>query len=75
MHELKIRKIGNAVGTIFPKDLANALNVEEGDTLYVVKAADGSVRLTPYDPAFEQQMAAARKGAKKYRNALRELAK
>ena len=75
MHELKIRKIGNAVGTIIPKDLAKALNVEEGDVLYAVKDANGGVRLTPYDPAFEAQMEAARKGAKKYRNALRELAK
>ena len=32
-------------------------------------------RVTPYDPAFERQMKVASKGMKKYRNALRELAK
>ena len=35
------------------------------NVLYAVKDADGGVRLTPYDPAFEAQMEAARKGAKK----------
>ena len=37
----------------------------------------GSVaqRITPYDPAFEEQMRFAREGMGRYRNTLRELAK
>lgn len=35
----------------------------------------GSMRITPYDPAFENQMKAAREGMAQYRNALRELAR
>ena len=75
MHSLKIRKIGGAVGAIFPKDLCRQLDLEEGDTIYVVQEDDGSVRLTPYDPEFEEEMKLAREGMKDYRNALRELAK
>jgi hypothetical protein len=37
--------------------------------------APGGVRLTPYDPVFERQMAVARKIMKRNRNVLRELAK
>ena len=35
----------------------------------------GGVRLTPYDPEAERALKVAAKAAKKYRNALRELAK
>jgi hypothetical protein len=31
--------------------------------------------VTPYDPEFEAQMEAARRGMSRYRNALRELSK
>jgi len=37
--------------------------------------ADGSVRLSPYDPTFEKGMEAAERLMKQYRNALAELAK
>jgi len=46
----------------------------EGDTLYMTESPDG-YRLTPYDPAFARQMKAAAKGMRRYRNALRELAR
>ena len=35
----------------------------------------GEIRLSPYNPDFETVIAAARAGVKKYRNALRALAK
>jgi hypothetical protein len=42
--------------------------------VFVTDAADG-IKLTPYSPAFEVQMAAARGVMKKRRDVLRELAK
>ena len=48
--------------------------MSKGDTLYITETPDG-YRLTPYDPAFEVQMAAARKIMKKRRAALGELAR
>jgi hypothetical protein len=48
--------------------------VAKGDSVYLTESPDG-YRLTPYDPAFEQQMSVARGIMKKRRAVLRELAK
>jgi putative addiction module antidote len=56
------------------QELLAKLHVEKGDTLYATESPDG-VRLTPFDPAFEKQMEAARKIMKARRNVLHELAK
>lgn len=72
---LHIRKIGNSIGLILPKDLAARHDFKEGDRLHVVEQPGGAVMLSPYDPAFAKAMQIARKGMKVYRNALAELAK
>ena len=74
MVALKLRKIGNSVGALIPQEALTALNVGEGDTLYLTKAPDG-FRITPYDPEFEKQMKVAREIMKQDRKILRELAK
>jgi putative addiction module antidote len=74
MTALKLRKIGNSVGLVLPKEALARLRVEAGDTIHMTEAP-GGVRLTPYDPVFERQMAVARKIMKRNRNVLRELAK
>lgn len=74
MIELKVRKIGNSLGVILPADAASALNVTSGDKLYLTEMPDG-LRLTSFDPAFKRKMQAAKEGMRRYRNALRELAK
>jgi putative addiction module antidote len=73
--ELKIRQIGNSLGVVLPKETLNRLNLKSGDVLHLTEAPDGSMRITPYDPEFEEQMRLAREGMGKFRNALRELAK
>jgi len=72
--ELKIRRVGNSLGLVLPKEALAQLNVEEGDQLYITEAP-GGFRLTAADPAFAKQMEVAEKGMRRYRNALRELAK
>jgi putative addiction module antidote len=72
--QLKIRKIGNSLGATFPKEVLDKLQVAEGDTVYVTETPDG-VQLTAYDPEFESVMEAADEVTRRYRNALRELAK
>ena len=72
MIELKLTAIGNSVGVVLPKEALARLKVSKGDTLYITETPDG-YRLTPYDPAFEAQMVAARKIMKKRRSALGEL--
>ena len=72
---LKLRRIGNSLGLIVPKELSDLLHVKEGDTLHAVIDPQGGVRLTPFDPQFEAAMAAFEQTRRKYRNALKELAK
>lgn len=71
---VKLRKIGNSLGLILPKEIAEQLHVGEGDLLHVIRDADGA-RLTPYDPGFDASMEAFEHTRRKYRNALRTLAK
>jgi putative addiction module antidote len=74
MVALKLRKIGNSIGTLIPQETLAALNINEGDTLYLTQAPDG-FRVTPYDPEFEEQMKVARDIMKRDRDILRALAK
>lgn len=69
-----LRKMGGSIGATLPKDLAERLHLDAGDEVFVVET-DRGLLITPYDPAFGTAMAAYRRGAKKYKNALRELAK
>lgn len=73
--ETKVRKIGNSLGIVLPKEALNALKVEEGTTLYLTEAPEGSLRVTPERPEFARMMEIAERGMQRYRNALRELAK
>ena len=72
---LQVRRIGNSIGFILPKDMAARFNLKEGDKLFLVEQPGGGFILTPHDPAFEKAMAVARRGMKRYHNALAELAK
>ncbi|MES1199791.1 MAG: AbrB/MazE/SpoVT family DNA-binding domain-containing protein [Pseudomonadota bacterium] len=71
---LKVRRIGNSLGLVLPKDVLAKLRVGEGDQLSVAETADG-IALQPFDGALQTQIDAARRAMKRYRNALRELAK
>lgn len=71
---IKLRRIGNSLGLILPKEVADKLHVGEGDTLHVITDADGA-HLTPYDPNFDAAMKAFEQTRRRYRNALRVLAK
>jgi putative addiction module antidote len=59
MVELKVRKLGNSLGVVLPKEVISRLNTAEGEPLYLVETPDGSYRLTPYDPAFQAKTAKA----------------
>ena len=71
---VRLRKMGGSIGATLPKDLAERLHLDAGDEVFVV-ATEAGLLITPYDPTFEHAMTAYRRGAKKYKNALRELAK
>lgn len=71
---VKIRKVGNSFGVVLPKEALAHLKVGEGDTLTLTEAQDG-VRLTASNPEFVKTMATFESLNRRYRNALRELAK
>jgi putative addiction module antidote len=75
VRELKLRKIGNSVGVVLPKEVLSYLKVEEGDTVCVTEAPDGSVRVGASSAEFTRQMEAADEIVRRYRNALKELAR
>jgi len=72
---LKLRKVGNSVGLVLPKEALALLNAADGDDIYLTDAPEGGFRITPNRPDFAQKMAVADKLARRYRNALAELAK
>ena len=72
---IEIKKIGNSVGIILPKDLLAKFNLKEGDKLFPVEQPNGGLLLTPHNPDFEKAMEVAHRGMKRYHNALAELAK
>jgi putative addiction module antidote len=71
---VKITTVGSSAGIVLPKDVLARLHVEKGDSLYLTETPDG-VKLTPYDEDFSRQVEAGRKVMRKYRDALRTLAK
>lgn len=75
MLELKVRKIGNSLGVVLPKEVVKRLRAGNGDRLYLIEGPNGAYQLTPFDPAFEKKMAKAEDIIGRYRNTLHTLAK
>jgi putative addiction module antidote len=73
--KIEVKKIGNSTGLILPKELLAKVQLKQGDVLFVTELAEGGLKLVPHDPTFERGIEIARKAMRKYRNALRELAK
>jgi putative addiction module antidote len=72
--ETTIRAIGNSAGATIPKAMLERYRISEGDRVHLIETEDG-ILITPFDPTFADAMAVYEEGAKKYRNAMRELAR
>jgi putative addiction module antidote len=72
---LQIKKIGNSVGLILPKDLLARLKLKEGDKLHVVEQTERGIKLSPYDPKHAEAMEFARRSFRKYADTYKALAK
>ena len=68
------RKMGGSIGATLPKESVERFHIKPGDVLNVIETAEG-ILITPLDPDFEKALEVYDRGARKYRNALRELAK
>ena len=71
---VKLRRAGGSIAATLPKDMADRLELQAGDTVIAIETERG-ILLTPYDPETEEALAIAGETARRYRNALRELAK
>ncbi len=72
--ETKVRKIGNSYGIILTKQVLEALNVKEGDSLYLSKNAEDSVIMDREKPSPEEISAIIEQGMNRYANTLKKLA-
>jgi putative addiction module antidote len=70
---LKVRKFGNSLGVVLPREVIHRLQTSEGESLFLIDGPEDSYRLTRYDPLFENRMARAEQIIARYRNALRKL--
>ena len=75
MVELKVRKFGNSLGVVLPKEVVQRLRTADGERLFLIEATEGDYRLTPYDPAFEKKLTKAGEIMARYRITLHALAK
>ena len=74
MVELRVRKVGNSLGVVLPREVVSRLGTKDGAALYLVEAPEGGYRLVPYDPDFESKMKKAEDIVGRYRNTLHVLA-
>ena len=74
MFALKIRKIGNSLGIVMPKEALSRLKVTEGGTLYMTDSKDGAFRLTALNETFPEQMKEAERIMREDRDILHKLA-
>jgi putative addiction module antidote len=72
---LQVRKIGNSVGLILPRELLARLRLQEGDKLYVVEQTERGLKLSPYDPKHAKAMDIARRAFREYADTFKALAK
>jgi putative addiction module antidote len=75
MVAIKVRKIGNSLGVVLPKEVLGYLRAVEGEDLFLLEGPNNSYRLTTLDPAFQKKIEKAEEIMARYRNTLHELAK
>lgn len=72
---LQVRKIGNSVGVILPKELLARLRLKEGDKLHIIEQSERGLKLSPYDPHHAKAMEIARRAFREYADTFKALAK
>jgi putative addiction module antidote len=60
MVALKVRRVGNSLGVVLPKEVLGHLRANEGEELYLLEGPNNSYRLTSLDPTFQKKMEQAR---------------
>ena len=74
MIETKIRKVGNSAAMTLTTEMLATLNAKEGDTVFVVRGDDGTLRAMAHDPSVAEALAAAEVVMEENLNLLKALA-
>ena len=74
MIETRIRKVGNSAVMTLTTEMLTMLDAKEGDSLYVVRGDDGSLRIMAQDPTVRSVLDAAEQIMDENRDALQALA-
>ena len=74
MFETKIRKVGNSAVVTLSSDILSAMDVKEGDTVFLSRTDDCGIRLLPYDPELSAALEAAEEVMDENRDLLQALA-
>lgn len=69
-----LRKVGGSAALVLPKSMLERFHLEPGDEVTVSETEHG-ILVSPFDPDFAEAMAHYNRITRKYRNALRELAR
>jgi len=72
--EGKIRKVGNSLGVILPKQLIEELHLKTGDKISIERKGS-NLELRPIDPEFEEWAKAYGQLNTDYKDVLKALAK
>ena len=70
----KVRKVGNSAVMTLSAEMLALLDAKVGDTLHVVRADDGTLKITPHDPAVVAALEAAEVVMDENRELLQRLA-
>lgn len=74
MIETKIRKVGNSAVMTLTTEMLALLDAKEGDSVFVVRGDDGSLRIVTQDAALKDVLEAAEVIMDENREALQKLA-
>jgi putative addiction module antidote len=74
MFQTKIRKVGNSSVVTMSAEMLAALDVKDGDTVYVTRSDDNGLKIQAHDPAVLEALAAAEEVMDENRTLLQALA-
>ena len=74
MFQTKIRKVGNSSVVTISAEMLAALDVKDGDTVYVTRSDDNGLKIQAYDPELIAALEAAEEVMDENRTLLQALA-
>lgn len=74
MIETRIRRVGNSAVMTLTTEMLAMLDAKEGDSLFVVRGDDGTLRVMAHDPSVADALAAAEVVMDENRDLLQALA-